>query len=92
MPINYNDIGELISVEVRARTGMGKPLIELVLRYTTKNGKPQEYIYPTVPEDAHQIINQLLDKKLIPERQFEEVESQVKDLERELISSPYYRQ
>ena len=92
MPINYDIIQEVMSVEVGTRRGMGNPLIELALKYTTQNGKQQEYIYPTVPDDIRQIINQLHDKKLIQERQFEEVESQFKGLEKELSSSAYYRQ
>ena len=91
MPINYNIIAEVTDVDIRARTGMGMPLVEIVLGYKTKSGKQQEYIYPAKPMDVHLVLDRLLDEKLISEWQCEAARTDVNALEKELISSPYYQ-
>ena len=89
MSFDYDVISEDVGIKVQITKGSGNPLTNLTLISAKETGK-QEYVYPTSPQEAYRIIEELLRRKLICESRFAETNKEVKDLEDKMHSNPYY--
>ena len=84
MPIQYDNIKDVIGVNVGVLKDNGRTLITLVLKYTTKTGEQasgfQEYVYVLTHEDLRKSLQELSRKEIINSYWSNEIETQMIDL------------
>ncbi len=90
MPIEYNLISKVVSVDVTLFESRDNPLMTIEVVSRGRNRHLQLYIQPTKPYQVQNILIELEKRKFIKRPQFKKLACETRKLEHILLSNPAY--